>query len=114
MVADLCIILLLLVLLGSYLTGFLVVMSMIAPFFHTQLQSQLWALYDATAGPLVKVIYEASEADVLRSMDFAQKVFLLLAAWWVLFFALELVLRVVFMALRGVYAAVRSTFRRST
>jgi hypothetical protein len=89
-------------------------MSMIAPFFHSQLQSQLWTLYDATAGPLVKVIYEASEADVLRSMDFAQKVFLLLAAWWVLFFALELVLRVVFMALRGVYAAVRSTFRRST
>lgn len=95
-------------LLGSYLAGFLVIMGILAPFFHPLLQTEIMALYESYLGQIVKIIYDSSEADFKNAVEFGQKIFFLLAGWFVVFLVVELILRVIFMFFRGIYSAIIS------
>jgi hypothetical protein len=91
-----------------YLTSFLVIMGMIAPFFHNYLQSQLLELYQEYLETLVKILYDSSKTDFLNAVELGKKIFLLLLGWFLIFFLVELVLRVLFMIVRSVYGAIVS------
>jgi hypothetical protein len=89
-----------------YLASFLVIMGMIAPSFHPSLQFQLLSLYQEYLDSLVKILYDSSKTDFLNAVELGKKIFLLLLGWFVIFFLVELVLRVLFAIFRGVYSAI--------
>jgi hypothetical protein len=89
-----------------YVSTLLVSGGISASMFAPSVQPTLRALFDYYLGDVYEVVYKASEPEVVKAYGFGLRVLGLIAGWFVILFAVELLVRLVLLVVVTVLRAV--------
>lgn len=90
---------------GKIVSATLGLVGVSAAAFHPQSKSVVTTIYDEYLGNMPSLLYDASKPGFKASYDFGLKLLGLIVGWFVLLFAIELVLKLILFGIRGLFRA---------